>query len=92
MTTITLPAEIEAPLVQEARRRGTTPELLALDTLRERFTPHLESPSEKPRESNLADFLADHVGLVEGTTEPLSDRCGERFTTGLAEEAMRARP
>ena len=30
MTTTTLPAEIESPLVEEARRRRTTPELLAM--------------------------------------------------------------
>ena len=39
MTTITLPPEIEGPLREEARRRGTSPELLALDALRVRFAP-----------------------------------------------------
>ena len=33
MTTITLPPEIAGPLSDEARRRGTTPEVLALETL-----------------------------------------------------------
>jgi hypothetical protein len=92
MTTITLPAEIEGPLAEEARRRGTTPELLAIDTLRQHFTSPAASPSEKPPESNLVDFLADHVGLVEGTTEPLSERCGERFAEGLAGEKKRESP
>ena len=91
MTTITLPAEIEGPLVEETRRRGTTPERLALDTLRLQFSS-AASPSEQPPESNLADFLAGYVGLVEGSTEPLSERCGERFTEGLSEEKTRARP
>jgi hypothetical protein len=92
MTTITLPAEIEGPLAEEARRRGTTPELLALDTLRLRFAPPVASPPENPPESNLADFLAGYVGLVEGSTEPLSERCGERFAEGLAEKQMRESP
>ena len=91
MTTITIPAEIEGPLVEEARRRGTTPGL-ALDTLRLRFLLPLAPTSEKPPESNLADFLAGYVGLVEGSTEPLSERCGERFAAGLAEDKMRERP
>ncbi len=91
MTTIRLPAEIEGPLMEEALRRGTTPETLALDTLR-RFAPPIASPSEKPPESNLADFLAGYVGLVEGSTEPLSRCCGERFAEGLAEEPSRERP
>lgn len=73
MTTITLPAEIEAPLAEEARRRGTTPERLAVDTLRLRFAPSVASSSGKPPEPNLADFLAGYVGLVEGSTEPLSE-------------------
>jgi hypothetical protein len=74
MTTITLPAEIEGPLAEEARRRGTTPERLALDTLRLRFIPLGALPSDQPLESNLADFLAGYVGLVEGSTQPLSER------------------
>ena len=37
MTTITLPADIEASLAEEARRRGTTPEAVALDSLRKLF-------------------------------------------------------
>ena len=74
MTTTTLPSEIESPLVEEARRRGTTPELLAIDTLRPRFAATVASPSEKPSESDLVDFLAGYVGLVDGSTETLDLR------------------
>lgn len=88
MTTITLPADIEGPLAEEARRRGTTPELLALDALRARFTPPVGSLSEEAPRANLGDFLAGYVGLVEGSTEPLSERCGERFAQGLVEETQ----
>jgi hypothetical protein len=92
MTTIALPADIEGPLAEEARRLGTTPERLVLDTLRQRFSRPVASPSEKPPELNLADFLAGYVGLVQGSTEPLSVRCGERFAEGLAEEGSRESP
>jgi hypothetical protein len=34
MTTITLPPDLEGVLAEEARRRGTTPELLAAELLR----------------------------------------------------------
>lgn len=78
MTTITLPADVEGPLAEEARRRGTTPERLAVDTLRSQFAPTVAAPSESPPAPNLADFLAGFVGLVAGSTEPLSERCGER--------------
>jgi len=37
MTTITLPPEIEKLLIEEAQTQGTTPELLALDYLRQLF-------------------------------------------------------
>ncbi len=83
MTTITLPPEIAGPLTEEARRRGTTPELLALDTLRLRFVPSPTQPTEDNPESTLADFLTGYVGLVEGSSEALSERCGERFAEGL---------
>jgi len=92
MTTITLPADIDGPLSEEARRRGTTPERLALDTLRQCFVAPAPSPSEGPPKPSLADFLAGYAGLVEGSTEPLSERCGERFAQGLDEEAMRENP
>jgi hypothetical protein len=84
MTTITLPPEIVEPLTEEARRRGTTPELLALDTLRLRFVPSPPQPPENAPESTLADFLAGYVGLAQGSREAFSERCGERFAEGLA--------
>ena len=74
MTTTTLPAEIESPLVEEARRRGTTSGLLAIDTLRPEFAPPVASTSEKPPEWNLVDFLAEYVGPVDGSTETLDSR------------------
>ena len=40
-------------------------------------------PDQRP-EPTLGDFLNGYVG-VEGSTEALSERCGERFTEGLAE-------
>jgi hypothetical protein len=91
MTTITLPPEIDGPLSDEARRRGTTPELLALDTLRLRFIPPTPTPSEEHPGSTLADFLDGYMGLVEGSTEAFSENCGERFAEGLAEERSQER-
>ena len=45
-------------------------------------------PDQRP-EPTLADFLNGYVGIVEGSTEALSERCGERFTEGLAEGRSR---
>lgn len=83
MTTITLTPEIEEPLAEEARRQGTTPELLALDSLRARFVPLSTLASEG---DTLFDFLQGYVGTVEGTSEPLSEDTGRRFTEGLLEK------
>jgi hypothetical protein len=90
MTTITLPPEIEEPLAEEARKQGTTPELLAVDCLRKLFTP---SPvAGKPVEGEtLFDFLSGYVGTVNGTTEALSENCGQRFAQGLVEKQQRGR-
>jgi hypothetical protein len=85
MTTITLPPEIEEPLAEEARKQGTTPELLAVDCLRKLFTP---SPTRgEPAEGEtLFDFLSGYDGTVNGTTEALSENCGQRFAQGLLEK------
>jgi hypothetical protein len=89
MTTITLPPDLEGRLADEARRRGTTPELLALDGLRRLFT--LPTADAGANGATLFDFLAGHVGAVAGSTEPLSEDCGVRFADGL-EEQRRGRP
>ncbi len=82
--TINLPPEIEGPLSEEARRRGTTPELLAVDSLRERFVPPT-SPLPNGGET-LYDFLKDHIGTISGTTERLSENTGKRFAEILVEK------
>lgn len=82
MTTITLPSEIEVPLAEAARKQGTTAELLALDCLRRAFV----APNGPPDTGEtLFEFLSGYVAAVEGTTEALSERCGERFAEGLAQ-------
>lgn len=72
MTTITLPPDLEGRLADEARRRGTTPELLALDGLRRLFPPP-GADNGAEGHGTLFDFLAGYIGTVEGTTEPLSE-------------------
>ncbi len=39
MIHISLPPEIEGPLAEHARRQGTTPEMLAIESLRKMFVP-----------------------------------------------------
>lgn len=91
MTTITLPPDLEGRLTEEAHRRGTTAELLAVDGLRQLFVkPVANNGNEQP--GTLFDFLAGYIGTVDGSTEPLSEDCGKRFAEALAEKQQRARP
>ena len=83
-----LPPEVEGPLAGKARKKGTTPELLAVDCLRKLFTPSLEAGKSVEGES-LFDFLSGYVGTVSGTTETLSENCGQRFAQGLVEKQHR---
>jgi hypothetical protein len=79
---IRLTPEIENVLNQEAKRHGVTPEHLALDSLGKLF---LEPESSEVTEGgkSLYDFLAGHVGVVDGSTEAFSEDCGHRFVDGL---------
>jgi hypothetical protein len=45
---INLPPPLEAALIEQARQRGVTPEILAVDALRERFLPNV--PPVEPRD------------------------------------------
>lgn len=88
MTIITLPPEVEGALAEEARKIGTTPELLAVDCLRKVFSPTLDRKT-LPAAASLYDFLDGYAGTISGTTEPLSEDCGRRFTEGLLEKQRR---
>ena len=90
MTTISLPSDVERPLTDEAQRLGTTPELLAVETLRKVFAPAAPS-NGVGHAQNLLEFLGDFVGSVCGTGEPLSENCGERFAEGMLEKKRQGR-
>jgi hypothetical protein len=90
MLTLTLPPELEAALAEEARRKGTTVELLTLAALQERFLKPAPAPS-LPAGATLADALADYIGAVntkeqypEGST--LSENTGRKFAQGMVEK------
>ena len=88
MVTITLPPELEQPIIEQARRRGTTPELLTLDVLHREFLP--PSPPTA-NEGTLADFLGDFIGCLDsGEIVPggarMSENVGEKFAEGMVEK------
>ena len=81
MVTITLPPELEKAVIQRAHKQGTTPELIALDGLREKFLPASEPDAV---EGTMADFLGDFIGcfdsreIVPGGAN-LSENTGDKF-------------
>lgn len=85
MTTITLPPDLGDRLAREASRRGTTPESLALEELRRAFLP-MSVGEDAPGVGTLFDFLDGQIGLVAGSSEPLSEDCGSRFAEGLTQD------
>lgn len=91
MTTILLPPDLEESISDQARRRGTSIELLAIKGLRELYPSERTipvSPSDvtgiPPR--NLLEFLGEFVGCVEGNGEPLSENTGKYFTDELVKK------
>lgn len=90
MATITLPPEIEERLTEEARKRGTTPELLALESLRILFCTQASSDITA-HGNTLYEFLSGYVGAVSGTSEALSEDCGRRFAEGMTEKQQQGR-
>src|SRR5262245_61069644 len=86
--TITLTPDLEQALIEEARKRGTTPELLALDCLRARFLPPSQPRDPAAEQGSLADFLADHIGVLSSSEHVpggarLSEEPGKKFAEGL---------
>ncbi len=99
MTVITLPPDIEGPLAEEARRQGTTPELLALDSLRERFAPSSvteAAPEESEKEGTLADFLSGYIGVLHSSEHVaggarMSEDSGKKFAAGMVKRRQERR-
>ncbi len=57
--TITLTPEVEGKLMREANQYGTTPEMLALETLRERFAEPVSALDGMPLDLALAELIAE---------------------------------
>jgi len=81
---ITLPPDVETPLLEEARKQGTSPETLAINALRKLFV------SEGLVEGSLYDFLSDYIGTVSGSSDAFSEKTGKHFTDLLVEKQQRA--
>ena len=97
---ITVPPDIERSLTARAEQLGTTAELLALDSLRERFPPSVSAGGEEAPEGkapqNLADFLRSYVGVLHSSElvpggAGMSEDAGEKFAAGLLKKRRAGR-
>jgi len=94
--TIQLSPDLEQVLSEEARRRGTTPELLANECLRERFVHPSNPASAGNGTKNLAEYLAGHIGVLHSSEHVpggarMSEDTGKRFTEILADKRRQGR-
>ena len=86
---LSLPPEIESALTAAAQQKGTTPHLLALECLRDKFLNGVQ-PTQYPPGS-LAEYLGDYIGAFsskdrfpEGSR--MSEDTGKAFLEVLLEK------
>lgn len=93
---LTLTPDIERALIEQARRQGTTPERLVLETLHRQFVR--PAGAEHPPEAGetLADFLDGAIGVLHsGEYVPggagMSAEAGDTFVVALIEKRRQGR-
>ncbi len=93
--TIIITSEIEKALIEQARKIGTSPEALAIETLRQRFaSPKVVEQSVI--QGSLVDFLGDFIGCISsdehvpGGAQP-SQEAGRQFAEGMIEKRKQGR-
>lgn len=94
--TITLTPEIESALAKEACKQGTTVEVLALDYLRARFVPAEDGETAAQPQGTLADFLADHIGVLASSEyvpggARMSEASGKKFAAAMIQKRQQGR-
>ncbi|MSU78034.1 MAG: hypothetical protein EXS16_08050 [Gemmataceae bacterium] len=90
MIAIVLPSDIAESVEHAALAKGITPEMLAIETLRQQFPP-VPQPIAPSEPKNLFEYLAGYIGTVEGTGETNSRKGGELFADYLVEKHRKVR-
>ena len=81
---IKLTPDSEQALAEEARKVGTTPEQLALDSLRQRFVGREAPPSPAGDPETLVHFLRGYIGVLHSSEHVpdgarMSEASGKKF-------------
>jgi len=91
---LALTPDIEQALAEQAQQQGTTPEQLALDSLRQQFVRSTPMERVPAQPGTLAELLGDSIGVL-GSREhvpggaQLSEASGKAFTSILEEKRRR---
>lgn len=96
---ITVPPDIERVISARASELGTSPEVVILDSLRERFCPpgkDEDDTDHTPLDETLADFLDGYVGVLHSHEQALgggsmSEEAGKKFTEALLKKRQAGR-
>lgn len=90
---ITLSPEVAELVVREAARQGTSPEVVANETLRQHYAPAAEAEddadSASPPAGTLLDRVAKHVGVIDTGGANLSADTSKKYADSLVEEHRR---
>ena len=88
---IAVPPDLERVLAARAQQIGTTPERLALDSLRERFQPSESADGDEGNgktQRTLADLLKGYIGVLHSSEHvaggaAMSEDAAKKFADGL---------
>ncbi len=88
---ITLTPDLERALIEQAHKLGTTPEQLALDSLRAHFAQAASRESPSKGRGTLADFFQGHIGILHSSDyipggARMSENSGKKFAAGLLKQ------
>lgn len=88
MMMITLTPDVEQALTEYARQQGTTPENLALESLREQFVRTTSKKRQPKVKGTLFDFLGPAIGILHSSEHvpggaQMSIASGRKFTEVL---------
>ena len=88
---ITLSPEVAELVVREAARKGTSPEAIANETLRQHYAPSAEdvANSAPPPAGTLLDRVAKHVGVIDTGGANLSVDTSKKYAESVVEEHRR---
>lgn len=94
--TIELTPDVERALAEAARERGTTPQTLALELLRDQLVQPMPSFPDGREPANMEEFLEGFIGVLDSSEHVpgganMSGMTGRDFADGLLKKREEGR-